>query len=438
MTGQLDLPMATADMSKPHLQSPDLAFAPSDFSMFDLTPPEDLAPPTILTDVTRLIDPPVGDSAMCAIRKDGSLVCWGDNFWASMGVTDCKTSFFSRPIVIPVFLATISVSRGSGNGYGAHACALFAGNTVECWGLNTVGELGHLPKTQGDSFLCGGRDPCGLTPRMVGGLGVVDQVTSGGNDSCALVAGQVICWGENYQGQRGDGTTVNVPANPAPVVDQNGLPLTGATQITCGNGHACALTAGGGVHCWGANSGGQLGHPLATQGDQNCVTACNPRASAIPGLSGVSVVVAGNLLTCALRGDGLSCWGANIANMLNLPGHDYSIHPIPTVVQGLEHYVKQVALGTYFGCAVMTDKTVQCWGQNDRGQLGLGVADILFHPPTAVPGIHNAVQVTTSDAAACVLLSDQTVQCWGSNKFGEAGNGNNVPALSPGYVLRVN
>lgn len=76
-----------------------------------------------------------------------------------------------------------------------------------------------------------------------------------------------------------------------------------------------------------------------------------------------------------------------------------------------------------FTCALMSNKTVRCWGANAVGQLGQGVGNLAdLHRPTQVPGLSNVISIATSQQAfACALLSDYTVQCWGQNHRGQLG-----------------
>lgn len=242
----------------------------------------------------------VGGNNTCAVLTNGEIECWGTNGDGQLGDDTPPSS--GSPIPVPVSgIGSGGTAVVVGNG---HACGLVNGG-VQCWGFNTVGELGNNTFTSSN------------IPVPVSGLGSgVQQITAGSLHTCALVNGGVACWGNNSNGELGNNSTNNSPI-PVQVIG-----LTNNVQaIAAGANFTCALVSGG-VQCWGANESGELGD-----------NSNNP--SSIPlGVSGltadVQAITAGNEHACALVNQGLMCWGANASGQLgDNDAESDSLVPVP-------------------------------------------------------------------------------------------------------------
>jgi alpha-tubulin suppressor-like RCC1 family protein len=130
--------------------------------------------------------------------------------------------------------------------------------------------------------------------------------TGGANYSCALTsAGAVLCWGANFNGQIGDGTTTQ-RLTPTAV---SGL-SSGVAAISAGGTHACALTTAGAVSCWGDNTYGQLGDGTTTQ--RLTPTAVTGLSSGVASISAGANGQGAVSNTCAvMTAGGIRCWGDN-------------------------------------------------------------------------------------------------------------------------------
>ena len=250
------------------------------------------------------------------------------------------------------------------------------------------------------------------------------SITAGGSHACALMeTGGVKCWGahQNAKGQLGGGASIVSSTTPVQV---QGL-TSGVKAVTAGGAHTCALLETGGVKCWGANSGGQLGDGTTT--DQSSPVQ-------VQGLtSGVKAVTAGGTHTCALMETGsVKCWGYNGAAFRVL-GDVGTVERWlePTQVIGLENGVAAISASAYHTCALIETGGVKCWGRNVEGQLGNGFAQ-QSNTVVQVSGLTSGVAaIDLGYSHSCALMIDGSVKCWGYNSFGQTGNGNTANQLSP-------
>ncbi len=294
-----------------------------------------------------------------------------------------------------------------------HSCALTGAGGVQCWGWNFVGELGD------------GSSTARLVPGPVAGLqSGVAAIALGSRHGCALTAaGAVLCWGMNNMGQLGDGST-SVRRTPQPVP---GLE-SGVAAITAGENHSCALTNAGAVYCWGGNTYGQLG-------DGTTVEQWRP--TAVPALaSGVAALAAGDVHTCALTTAGAAyCWGRNTVGTVGDGSTTDRLTPTP--VQGLGSGVAALAAGRSQACALTTAGAVYCWGENNTGQLGDG-STVNRATPTPVAGLgSNTVAIALGQQHGCALAAQGSVQCWGFNFLGQLGDGSTTDRATPVPVGRL-
>ncbi|MGE3901637.1 MAG: RCC1 repeat-containing protein [Nitrospiraceae bacterium] len=297
-----------------------------------------------------------------------------------------------------------------------HSCALLTGGTVACWGANFDGQLGNGTTTPSAS------------PVTVTGLSApVTAIAAGFTYTCALLtSGTVSCWGANGSGQLGNGTTMR-SSIPVAVVNSNGATLTGVTVIAAGSNHTCALLTDGTVACWGATFDGQLGNGTTTP-SSNPVT--------VTGLTTAIAVAAGGSHSCALlTGGTVACWGANFDGQLGNGTTTPSASPV--TVTGLSAPVTAIAAGFAHTCAVLTGGTVSCWGVNGSGQLGNGTT-MRSSSPVTVTGLATAVDITAGSFNSCARLDDGTVACWGANSDGQLGNGTTMRSSSPVAVVNSN
>jgi alpha-tubulin suppressor-like RCC1 family protein len=306
---------------------------------------------------------------------------------------------------------TFKVAVATGN---THTCALQPAGTVLCWGANGNGQLGNGTTTKS------------LTPVPVTDLNQVVGLSAGRNHSCALqAAGTVRCWGLNEDGQLGNGTTTNSPTSVSVAVTG----LSDAKALASGGFHNCAIRASGSVVCWGDNGSGQLGDGTKTKRSTPVAVAglTDAVALSVNGETfGASSLNRGS--SCALRAVGtVVCWGFQFGDV----NSSATAGATTTVaVTGLSD-VRAISAGVTHGCAIVGSGTVQCWGLNAFGELGNGSGSLLTTTiaPVTVTGITNAVALSTGNTHSCAVLADKTVQCWG--RGGVTGDGTTTDRPTP-------
>ncbi|MGA9761079.1 MAG: hypothetical protein WBQ14_01470 [Gaiellaceae bacterium] len=247
-------------------------------------------------------------------------------------------------------------------------------------------------------------------------------VSAGGYMVCALLSGGTVdCWGFDAEGELGNGRKIIVPPYGLPTATRV-LRVTNATVLSAGGQHTCSLLAGT-VDCWGFNGAGQLGN--------NTLVDSSIPVSAT-GLTTAVSVASGNYHSCALLSGGtVDCWGYNRQGQLG-NGTWIPIVPIPRAVVGLTDVVSISAGGSHT-CALLSDHTIKCWGEDWVGEIGDGENGWRLSP-VPVNGITNAAQVSAGGFHTCALLQGGTVDCWGFNLFGQLGNGTWVDSSVPAPV----
>lgn len=318
----------------------------------------------------------------CALVADGAVKCWGNNFRGPLG-DGTQTNRFTAVAVCANAACNGQLSGAVDIAAGdRHTCALMTGGSIKCWGSNAQGQVGI-------GQICDPNDPnypdpasCPMTPVNVQGLaGDVIDVSGGIWHTCAVLStGSVQCWGINFRGQLGDGTT---NLSSAPVTVQG---ISDAVAVAAGGEHTCAVTKTAGVKCWGLNEDGQLGD------GQNCgITICTTPVD-VTGLSDVTSLALGEDHACAVTASGaLTCWGGNSEGQL---GDGQACGPLfcstPVDPTGLGSGVVAVDAGSFHTCALLSDSKVMCMGANGSGQLGDGLGghfDDLSIVPVAVVGL---------------------------------------------------
>ena len=180
---------------------------------------------------------------------------------------------------------------------------------------------------------------------------------TGSSHTCGLVSGLAYCWGENYYGQLGDGTTTS-RSLPTPVI----APGLSFRSILATGQYTCAVTASGYVYCWGSN-GGQFGD--GTNNDSKVPVL-------VAGGSAYSSISGGGSHSCGVNAAGNGyCWGNGSYGQLGDGGSNS--HYGPTAVSGGIVF-SAIGAGTNHSCGLSLAGAVLCWGLNYSGQVGNGTS----------------------------------------------------------------
>jgi hypothetical protein len=221
----------------------------------------------------------------------------------------------------------------------------------------------------------------------------------------------------------------SVPSPPS--LDWNLAQDCRVARVAVGGRHACGVTVGGHVVCWGHDGSHQLG---VGELPDSCAVGdvevpCSESAVAVPELEDVRALALSNDGSCALDGSGVVwCWGTSASDVFSPEltaacddpriddGPGLSCSPFPVAIDGIDEAVDIGAWGTH--CAAERSGAVKCWVAH-MGRL-----------PTPVPDVRDAVQTDF----ACARGADGAVQCWWCNDRGQRGDGNLGPPQEVGVA----
>ncbi len=309
----------------------------------------------------------LGNNHTCARHTDGTVRCWGVGVGGRLGHAD-ETSIGDNEA--PGSLDPIDLGRGAVqiSAGGGHTCAVLDDAQVRCWGLNNHGQLG-----MGMGMNVGDDESPGSVPSVNLGEDAI-MVAAGLEHSCALLStGQVRCWGRNQTGQLGRGDTDNLGVDQDPAEEPPVILPEPADLIVCGRNHCCVRLVTGNMMCWGEGGSGRLGYgDTDDYGDDETLAEILPVTPPSP----IVQLAARGLHTCALLEDeSLRCWGEADRGRLGLGDNvDQLEFPMTPIDTGLTGTATGIAAGDSFTCAHFDNGQVKCWGDNDHGQLGYGDA----------------------------------------------------------------
>lgn len=273
-----------------------------------------------------------------------------------------------------IFVGSLASGEGGLDVGRDFACGLIPLGRLYCWGTNNASQLGTTTdSTCFDEGFAGATNSCSLLPLRVGPQLVFSSISSGDGFACGIATlGAAYCWGNGNFGKLGTGSNGGAGS---PTLVTSALSFS---TVTAGGNHACGIASGGATYCWGQDSAGQLG-------DARRINSTTP----IPVSGGGSVAVfasisAGFRHTCAIQTDGTAfCWGQNDNGQLGTGGLGGDIDTPGGVAGGLRFTAISAGGDTVIvppappryeshTCGIAVGGAAYCWGSNASGQLGIG------------------------------------------------------------------
>ncbi len=315
-----------------------------------------------------------------------------------------------------------------------HTLALTSDGHVSSWGFNLYGQLGdtdgmerHYPKDITDAFIL-------LEDEQI------IAIAAGYNSSIALTSqGRVFTFGENTDGQLGDETTMykNTPTDITAyfslLVDET------ITAIYMGGDNAAALTSLGRVFTWGDNSQGQLGD--GTTIDKNTPTDITAQLSLAVDETVQSMAIANKHYILYTSDNRVFSWGYNSSGQVGNGSITSQHTPLDITSQfnfSEGESIVEIATGELHTSLVTSMGRLFMWGENMNGQLGDGTT-IDKNTPTDITLVfmyelafnEKINHVVLTEGHTMVMTSEQRVYAWGKNNYGQVGDETNLQRTEP-------
>ncbi|MEI7917846.1 MAG: prepilin-type N-terminal cleavage/methylation domain-containing protein [Candidatus Saccharibacteria bacterium] len=308
-------------------------------------------------------------------------------------------------------------------------CAVATDNNAYCWGMGNFGQLGN-------NATVGSTVPVAVSTAGVLSGKTIKSISTGNNNSCVIASdNKAYCWGANWYGGLGNNTTTD---SSVPVAVNTSGVLSGKTikSITVGAYHTCAVASDNLAYCWGHGNSGQLGNNTIV--DSLVPVAVNT-AGVLSGKTVLSLS-AGVQDTCAVASDNLAyCWGSNQYGILGDGTNNLSSVPVAANTSGVlsGKTINSITASYYHSCVIASDNQVYCWGSNWYGELGNNsTADSWVPVATSTTGAlsgKTVISIANSTFDTCAIASDFKVYCWGGADYGQLGNStftqSNVPVV---------
>jgi alpha-tubulin suppressor-like RCC1 family protein len=301
-----------------------------------------------------------------------------------------------------------------------HTCILKTTGEIYCWGSSV--DEGVRGTNEETDYL--------HISKVTNPQGVLFTTAStGGSTVCAIGDDdKTYCWGDNTNGQLGNGDTENRQL-PTEVDLPEGIIFS---KIDVGQNHVCALTDDGIAYCWGNGSFGQLGNSLT---DSKYV----PTPVSMPEGISFSEITLGNYHTCATTTSStIYCWGDNISGQLGNGTNSSSSTPVEVTMPENVYGLSRLGSGSDFNCAVGENNKFYCWGNGEYGQLGDGQGQSRNTPGILYVDIGGTLDIGVYPTMfalgyrhSCAVGNNNKVYCWGWGAEGQIGRKMQSNVASP-------
>ncbi len=387
----------------------------------------------------------VGEDHTLVLGLDGRLYAFGDNNAGQLGTRcvdgNCDDVAIPEPVcgsingdICTSYMEDIrSFAAGED-----HTVIILGDGTIFTMGDNNDGQLGN--GCDGGTTDCPDQTepipPCALEADggcpnpLTGAFGA-----AAGTDHVVVMLddGTLVAWGDNNDGQVGDGTAWSSVARPS-------HPGSDWAHIGAGEDFSVARTTGGAVLTWGSLEDGVLGDGCTTCDDFRA----EPSDALIEGaaLTDWDGVSAGEKWVLGRRSVNLHAWGNNEDNQLSggFVGDFSSLaNPMITADDGATPTWVAAWAGAWHGVARRADGSLWAWGQGGDGQLGDGLESDAT-AAVQVLGADGSTYDTDWDIAApgfehtLALKTDGTLWAWGEGSDGQIGDGLEDDTPAPAQV----
>lgn len=359
-------------------------------------------------------------SYVCALTNMGNNFCWGGS--NTYGQQGSGTGMRNKPTAMtmtnmPTYNGFKSVYAGA-----TSSCGLATNGKIFCWGDSASGALAN-----GVSASNIVKKPTAASYANLPTGGRFLQMSFG----VALASdNKIYTWGADTNGVMGNGVSVVDHLIPTEV-DSSAI-TSGILKVSGTDTHKCALTTDGKIYCWGDNTEGQIGD--GTNSTAHSPTEVNASLNTAEGFRDVHTAPG---ISCALTNQARAfCWGNGANGGLGNGGTADNNTPVLVSSSGLnagEFYVK-----VRVGLALTSKGRLLSWGDNTYGEAGRGTTGGGFNTPAVistgdVASDEQFSDFNVSDNHRCGLTTKSKLYCWGFNSNGQLGDNStankNVPTL---------